>query len=217
MAASATGAMVSLIAVRFLMGMANAPLFPVMAGAIARWFPAGGWAFPERCQQRRPRVSVRRPRPDRDVPDHPVRLARIVLCARAAWILCRRVVVLVRARHGRPSIRRSRRRDSQLIRSRPGSSEPRTPAPGSWREVLVAARRAAARGQLLLHELRVLHVRAVALHLPGRGARILTAGKRIPVRAAVRDRRGACGRSADSSATRCAGASVRAGVAGCRR
>jgi ACS family glucarate transporter-like MFS transporter len=46
MAASATGAMVSLIVVRFLMGVANAPIFPIMTGAIARWFPAGGWAFP---------------------------------------------------------------------------------------------------------------------------------------------------------------------------
>jgi ACS family glucarate transporter-like MFS transporter len=46
MAASATGAMVSLIIVRFLMGVANAPIFPVMTGTIARWFPTGGWAFP---------------------------------------------------------------------------------------------------------------------------------------------------------------------------
>ena len=46
MAASATGAMVSLIVVRFLMGMANAPIYPVMTGAIARWFPAGSWALP---------------------------------------------------------------------------------------------------------------------------------------------------------------------------
>jgi len=46
MAASATGAMVSLIGVRFLLGVANAPLFPIMAGAIANWFPVGSWAFP---------------------------------------------------------------------------------------------------------------------------------------------------------------------------
>jgi ACS family glucarate transporter-like MFS transporter len=46
MAASATGAMVSLIAVRFLMGIANAPVFPMMTGVIARWFPSGSWAFP---------------------------------------------------------------------------------------------------------------------------------------------------------------------------
>ena len=45
MAASAGGAMVSLIVVRFLLGATNAPLFPVMAGAIARWFPPGSWAF----------------------------------------------------------------------------------------------------------------------------------------------------------------------------
>ena len=46
MVASATGAMVSLIGVRFLLGIANAPLFPIMAGAIANWFPVGSWAFP---------------------------------------------------------------------------------------------------------------------------------------------------------------------------
>lgn len=46
MAASASGAMVSLIVVRVLMGIANAPIFPIMVGIIARWFPAGGWAFP---------------------------------------------------------------------------------------------------------------------------------------------------------------------------
>jgi MFS transporter, ACS family, glucarate transporter len=46
MAASATGAMVSLIGVRFLMGIANAPIFPMVAGIIARWFPTGSWAFP---------------------------------------------------------------------------------------------------------------------------------------------------------------------------
>ncbi len=46
MAASATGAMVSLIIVRLLMGIANAPIFPIMTGTIARWFPTGSWAFP---------------------------------------------------------------------------------------------------------------------------------------------------------------------------
>jgi ACS family glucarate transporter-like MFS transporter len=46
MAASAAGAMVSLIVVRFLLGVANAPVYPVVAGAIANWFPPGRWAFP---------------------------------------------------------------------------------------------------------------------------------------------------------------------------
>lgn len=46
MAASATGAMVSLIVVRFLMGAANAPTYPIMTGVIARWFPAASWALP---------------------------------------------------------------------------------------------------------------------------------------------------------------------------
>ena len=46
MAASATGAMVSLIVVRLLLGATNAPMFPVSAGAFASWFPVGRWAFP---------------------------------------------------------------------------------------------------------------------------------------------------------------------------
>ena len=32
---------------RFLMGAAQAPLFPVLGGSvIARWFPVSGWALP---------------------------------------------------------------------------------------------------------------------------------------------------------------------------
>jgi ACS family glucarate transporter-like MFS transporter len=46
MAASATGVMVSLFVTRLLMGATNAPLFPVTAGTFARWFPPGGWGFP---------------------------------------------------------------------------------------------------------------------------------------------------------------------------
>jgi MFS transporter, ACS family, glucarate transporter len=46
MAASAAGAMVALVSVRLLLGVSNAPLYPVMAGAIANWFPVGSWAFP---------------------------------------------------------------------------------------------------------------------------------------------------------------------------
>lgn len=46
MAASAAGAMTSLIVIRALLGATNAPLFPVTAGAFANWFPPGNWAFP---------------------------------------------------------------------------------------------------------------------------------------------------------------------------
>jgi ACS family glucarate transporter-like MFS transporter len=46
MAASATGAIVALVIVRFLLGIANAPMYPVSAGAFESWFPVGGWAFP---------------------------------------------------------------------------------------------------------------------------------------------------------------------------
>jgi len=38
--------LVSLITVRFLVGVAHAPVFPVVNCSIERWFPAGSWAFP---------------------------------------------------------------------------------------------------------------------------------------------------------------------------
>jgi ACS family glucarate transporter-like MFS transporter len=38
--------LISLLLVRALMGVFQAPVFPVMAGNIASWFPVGGWAFP---------------------------------------------------------------------------------------------------------------------------------------------------------------------------
>ena len=36
----------SLIVVRFLVGIAHAPIFPVMNSSIVKWFPVGGWALP---------------------------------------------------------------------------------------------------------------------------------------------------------------------------
>jgi len=36
----------SLFLVRFLVGAAHAPIFPVMNASIVRWFPRGGWAMP---------------------------------------------------------------------------------------------------------------------------------------------------------------------------
>jgi ACS family glucarate transporter-like MFS transporter len=46
MAASATGAMVSLIAVRLVVGATNSPIFPVTTAVIESWFPPGRWALP---------------------------------------------------------------------------------------------------------------------------------------------------------------------------
>jgi MFS family permease len=45
LAASATGALVALVAVRLLGGAANAPVFPIVGGTIESWFPPGRWAF----------------------------------------------------------------------------------------------------------------------------------------------------------------------------
>jgi ACS family glucarate transporter-like MFS transporter len=46
MAASAGGALIAFMIVRFLMGIVNAPMFPVAAGTFANWFPPAGWALP---------------------------------------------------------------------------------------------------------------------------------------------------------------------------
>jgi MFS family permease len=48
MAASASGAMISLIVVRLLVGASNAPIFPITTGLIEGWFPPGRWALPMR-------------------------------------------------------------------------------------------------------------------------------------------------------------------------
>lgn len=36
----------ALLLVQFLVGVAHAPVFPVLVGAIERWFPTGAWALP---------------------------------------------------------------------------------------------------------------------------------------------------------------------------
>ena len=46
MAASASGALIALVGVRFLLGVSNAPTYPIVAGTFANWFPVGNWAFP---------------------------------------------------------------------------------------------------------------------------------------------------------------------------
>jgi ACS family glucarate transporter-like MFS transporter len=43
---SASGALWALAIVRFLMGVANAPMFPIVAATFANWFPVANWAFP---------------------------------------------------------------------------------------------------------------------------------------------------------------------------
>jgi ACS family glucarate transporter-like MFS transporter len=49
-ASSALAALLGLMVVRFLTGATHAPIFPVSAGAIERWFPVGHWAFPNAMQ-----------------------------------------------------------------------------------------------------------------------------------------------------------------------
>ena len=49
-AASATGAVASLMIVRFMMGVSHAPIFPISAATFGNWFPPGSWALPNSIQ-----------------------------------------------------------------------------------------------------------------------------------------------------------------------
>ncbi len=60
MAASATGAMVSLVVARLLLGATNSPIFPVTTGLIEGWFPPGRWALPNCTDELRDSRSGRR-------------------------------------------------------------------------------------------------------------------------------------------------------------
>jgi ACS family glucarate transporter-like MFS transporter len=51
MVASAGGALTAYVGIRFLMGVANAPVFPLLSGTIGNWFPPGRWAFPNAVTQ----------------------------------------------------------------------------------------------------------------------------------------------------------------------
>lgn len=44
--ATASATVVVLMAIQFLVGVAHAPVFPLVAASIERWFPIGRWAFP---------------------------------------------------------------------------------------------------------------------------------------------------------------------------
>ena len=43
---SGLGIMASLIIVRFLVGVSHAPIYPIQAAVVERWFPVGHWALP---------------------------------------------------------------------------------------------------------------------------------------------------------------------------
>jgi len=50
-AASPTVLLLTLVTLRFLMGAAQAPLFPVIGGGtVCNWFPVSGWALPNALQ-----------------------------------------------------------------------------------------------------------------------------------------------------------------------
>ena len=41
-----SGIIISLLIVRFLVGVAHAPIYPIQAAVVERWFPVGHWALP---------------------------------------------------------------------------------------------------------------------------------------------------------------------------
>ena len=43
---STTGVIAVLLLVRFIMGIAHAPMYPIQAAVVERWFPVGQWALP---------------------------------------------------------------------------------------------------------------------------------------------------------------------------
>jgi ACS family glucarate transporter-like MFS transporter len=43
---STTAVLVCLVVLRFLLGVFQAPLYPIVGGVIAEWFPVGGWGLP---------------------------------------------------------------------------------------------------------------------------------------------------------------------------
>ena len=91
MAASATGAMVSLVVVRLLLGATNAPMFPITAGAFDLVSRRALGVSPTRLKCR-PRARAGSDRSDRDGADREVRLARdrstssrLLGCSCGAW------------------------------------------------------------------------------------------------------------------------------------
>src|SRR6185503_14707696 len=43
---TSAGVIAAFMGVRFLLGITNAPMYPVAAGAFANWFPPARWALP---------------------------------------------------------------------------------------------------------------------------------------------------------------------------
>jgi ACS family glucarate transporter-like MFS transporter len=135
MAASATGAMVSLIIVRLLMGIANAPIFPIMTGTIARWFPTGSWAFPNSLSSVGLTLGQAAIGPV-------VTLLIIHLGWRSSFYALAPLGFLVGAwwywyGRDRPAVHRAiTPEEVALINQGRDSAATDTPPPGSWREVL---------------------------------------------------------------------------------
>ena len=46
-----SGIIASLLIVRFLVGVAHAPIYPIQAAVVERWFPVGHWGTPQRGEQ----------------------------------------------------------------------------------------------------------------------------------------------------------------------
>ena len=169
MMASGTGALVSFMAVRFFMGVANAPLFPVSAGAFESWFPVGNWALPNSLQSVGLTLGQASLGPL-------VTLLIVQFGWRASFYFLAPAGFIVAAwwwwyGRDRPVEHAAVARDElDLIRAgraaevHPGNREQLGHLAGQSRMPALVR-------QLLLHELCVLHVCPVAVHLSGRRAR----------------------------------------------
>ena len=157
-----------------------------MAGTFARWFPVGGWGFPNGATSVGLALGQAAIGPI-------VTLLIVHFGWRGSFYVLAPLGLLIGAWwywYGRDRPAQHPAITAEEVRLIEGD-RPHEPATAGARRLAPharASRRVADRGQLLLHELRVLHVRAVAVHLPGGSARFFAAGKRLAVCAAVRDR-----------------------------
>ena len=120
-----------LIALRFLMGVAQAPLYPVTGGTMTcDWFPVTGWALPNSLGNAGLTLGAAATGPLIAWLMVAFGWRAVVRADRAARARARRGLVVVHARHAGAAPGRRRRR-ARPDRPRPAGRLPRTAAGGS--------------------------------------------------------------------------------------
>lgn len=94
---SVVGAVGLLIAIRVVMGAAHAPIYPVQAASVERWFPVGQWALPNAVSSTGLSLGAAAAAPIFHC-DSQLRLARLVSCLRASGNIILLDLVVVCAR-----------------------------------------------------------------------------------------------------------------------